>query len=100
MTSSRQTAAELPPISVTVLVAPTGTKDLPVEVGRTSADYEYRILTIPRGSTRAQLREVLTEQAEYGRWDLVRTRVYMGGGKRVWLRRRFMRVAGTLHGAR
>jgi hypothetical protein len=44
----------------------------------------------------AELRRRLTEDAEYGRWELARIRVYLGGGRRIWLRRRTMRVASTL----
>ncbi|MDU6928507.1 MAG: DUF5703 family protein, partial [Dermabacter sp.] len=37
-------------------------------------------------------REALTDEAEYGRWELARTQKFIGGGKKVWLRRRIMRV--------
>jgi hypothetical protein len=46
------------------------------------------------------VRATLTEQSEYGRWDLVRTRLYLGGGKKVWMRRRIIRVASTLQTSR
>lgn len=39
---------------------------------------------------------MLTEAAEYGRWELARTSVYLGGERRVWLRRRIMTVRSTL----
>lgn len=70
--------------------------DLPVETGRTPADYEFRILTVPRGTSTSTVRSALTEQSEYGRWELVRTRLYMGGAKKVWMRRRIIRVTSTL----
>lgn len=60
-----------------------------------SADYEYRVFTLPRGTSRAESRQLLTEQAEYGRWELARLQMMFGGGRRVWLRRRIMRVERT-----
>ncbi|MGO1388911.1 DUF5703 family protein [Brachybacterium alimentarium] len=75
---------------------PRGLRDLPVERGRRPADYEFQIITVPRESSVGQVRRTLTEQAEYGRWEHARTRVYLGGGKKVWLRRRIIRVESTL----
>jgi Family of unknown function (DUF5703) len=57
--------------------------------------YEYRVLTLPRETTRADARRVLTEHAEYGRWELARVRLYVGGSRKVWLRRKIIRVART-----
>ncbi len=57
--------------------------------------YEYRVLTLPRETSSAQARQLLTEQAEYGHWELARVRLYLGGARRVWLRRRIIRVART-----
>lgn len=85
-----------PSTAVQVLVAPTGVADLPVEKGRRTEDYEYQIVTIPRRESLASVRSNLAEQAEYGRWELARTRVYIGGEKKVWLRRRIIRVSSTL----
>lgn len=71
-------------------------RDLPVERGRRAEDYEFQILTVPRGASVAQVRAELAEQAEYGRWEHARTRLYLGGGKKVWMRRRIIRVQSTL----
>ncbi|WP_461021379.1 DUF5703 family protein [Thalassiella azotivora] len=57
--------------------------------------YEYRVLTLPRGTSRGEARQLLTEHAEYGRWELARVLVYVGGARRVWLRRRILRVRRT-----
>ncbi|MDP4690416.1 MAG: DUF5703 family protein [Candidatus Nanopelagicales bacterium] len=38
---------------------------------------------------------MLTECAEYGHWELARLRLYPDGRRRVWLRRRVMKVART-----
>lgn len=58
--------------------------------------YEYRVLTIPRSTSRGDARRLLTEQAEYGRWELARTSLYAGGDRKVWLRRKIIRVRSTL----
>jgi Family of unknown function (DUF5703) len=56
------------------------------------ADYEYRVFRLPRGTSRSDARRVLTEHAEYGGWELARVQISFGGGRRVWLRRRIIRV--------
>ncbi|KSW19919.1 MULTISPECIES: DUF5703 family protein [Cellulomonas] len=58
--------------------------------------WEYRMLTIPRSTSRNDARRMLTDEAEYGRWELARTRLYAGGERRVWLRRKIIRVRSTL----
>ena len=63
--------------------------------GRGAGDYEYREIALPRGVSRAQALQVLTEHAEYGRWELARVLLYAGGRRRVWLRRRILRVSRT-----
>jgi hypothetical protein len=61
-----------------------------------SADYEYRVISLPRGTSRSDARRLLTEHAEYGRWELARVQISFGGARRVWLRRRIIRVERTL----
>ena len=75
---------------------PRGWQDLPSARGRRAADYEFPISTGPRGTSVGQVRAELAEQAEYGRWEHARTRLYVGGGKKVWMRRRIIRVESTL----
>jgi hypothetical protein len=58
--------------------------------------YEYRVLTIPRSTNRNDARRLLTDEAEYGRWELARTRLFAGGDRKVWLRRKIIRVRSTL----
>ncbi|MBN9327656.1 MAG: hypothetical protein J0I87_12185 [Cellulomonas sp.] len=58
--------------------------------------YEYRTLTIPRTTDGNDARRLLTYEAEYGRWELARTRMYVGGERRVLLRRKIIRVQSTL----
>lgn len=58
--------------------------------------YEYRVLTLPRSLSRNDTRRLLTDEAEYGRWELARTVLYVGGERKVWLRRKIIRVRSTL----
>lgn len=58
--------------------------------------YEFRIVTLPRSTSRIDACRLLTDEAEYGRWELARTRLYAGGERRVWLRRKIIRVESTL----
>lgn len=62
-------------------------------LGAADADFEYRVIEMPRGTTRAEARRALTDHAEYGRWELARVRLEFGGARRVWLRRRIIRVS-------
>lgn len=59
-------------------------------------EYELRIVTIDPHLSRQEAKELLTDEAEYGRWELDRTRLYMGGTRKVWLRRRIMRIKRTV----
>lgn len=61
------------------------------------AQYEYRVVSFPSRTSRAEATQVLTEQAEYGRWELARTVVYFGGARKMWLRRRIQRVRRAAH---
>lgn len=63
---------------------------------RAGPEYQVRVLTIPAATSRGDVRRLLTEEAEYGRWELARTRVYMGGLRKVWLRRPIIRVQRTM----
>ncbi|WP_129337772.1 DUF5703 family protein [Cellulomonas endophytica] len=62
------------------------------------AAWEYRVLTLPTSTSRSEATRLLTEQAEYGRWELARTRLFAGGLRKVWLRRKIIRVRSTLAG--
>ncbi|PZR52495.1 hypothetical protein DNL40_11425 [Xylanimonas oleitrophica] len=68
----------------------------PVSAWRTHGQYEYRVVTIDRATSVPDARRMLTEEAEYGRWELARTRLYVGGERKVWLRRKIIKVASTL----
>jgi hypothetical protein len=58
--------------------------------------YEYRVLTIEPPAGRNDVRRLLTEEAEYGRWELARSLLYAGGRRKIWLRRKIIHVESTL----
>ena len=60
-----------------------------------SSRFEWRVVDIARDVSKKEARALLTEQAEYGHWELARSVVFIGGSRRVWLRRRTMRVERT-----
>ncbi|MBJ2119705.1 hypothetical protein I6N91_01775 [Arthrobacter sp. MSA 4-2] len=57
--------------------------------------YEYLVLTVNAGEPLGAARKVLTEHAEYGKWELERSCIYLGGSRRYWLRRKVLRVERT-----
>ncbi|TWP33218.1 DUF5703 family protein [Leekyejoonella antrihumi] len=57
--------------------------------------YEYRVLEFGRDISRSDIRQSLTDHAEYGHWELARSCLYLGGRRRVWLRRKIIRVQRT-----
>ena len=63
--------------------------------GATTGKYEYLVLSVKPGESIAEARQRVREHSEYGRWELERSRLYMGGGRRYWLRRRVMTVERT-----
>ncbi len=58
-------------------------------------EYEYRVLTFGPATSRAEARQAVVEHAEYGHWELARTVGYVNGQRRMWLRRKVMRVQRT-----
>lgn len=60
-----------------------------------TSSYQWRIVDLPRHLTRHEASRMLAEQAEYGAWELARSVIFVGGGRRVWLRRRTLRVERT-----
>jgi hypothetical protein len=58
-------------------------------------EYEFRRLSLPRGTSRRAARQVLTEHAEYGHWELARLRLFPDGSRTVVLRRRIIRAVRT-----
>lgn len=58
--------------------------------------YEYLVLTVRPDDSLHEARRRLVEHSEYGKWELERSVLYMGGGRRFWLRRRVMQVQRTV----
>jgi hypothetical protein len=59
-------------------------------------EYEFERFRLPRTASRAAVRQLLTERAEYGGWELARLRLYADGTRKVELRRRIIRVRRPL----
>ncbi len=66
-----------------------------LETRPASSRTQWRVVDIPRDIARQETAQLLSEQAEYGRWELARTVIFVGGARRVWLRRRAMQVDRT-----
>ncbi|MET4061433.1 hypothetical protein ABIB35_003005 [Arthrobacter sp. UYP6] len=58
-------------------------------------DYEYLVVSVNPSDSISEARRIITEHAEYGKWELQRSCIYRGGARRFWLRRRIMRVRRT-----
>jgi uncharacterized protein DUF5703 len=59
------------------------------------SEYEVQQLLVPRHESRGAVRRLLAEYAEYGGWELARLRKYPDGTRKVWLRRRIIRMMRT-----
>lgn len=55
------------------------------------AEYSYLVLNLPRGTSRDVTRQILTDHAEYGDWELARMRMFADGSGKATLRRRIIR---------
>jgi hypothetical protein len=60
-----------------------------------AAEYEFQHLRLPREVSRGVARRLLTDQAEYGHWELATLRLSPDGSRRVTLRRRIIRAVRT-----
>lgn len=61
-----------------------------------SVEYEVERVRLGRHVSRGAVRQLLTEQAEYGGWELTRLRRYSDGTRDVWIRRKIIRVVATV----
>ena len=59
-------------------------------------EYSYLVIRLPRGTTRDTARRILTDHAEYGRWELARLRLNADGSRKATLRRSIIRAVRTL----
>ena len=76
-------------------ISPQSRSGAVVPSGRTTpraSHIETRTVVIPASVSRADARQMLANEAEYGKWELARVLLYRGGARRVWLRRRAMKV--------
>jgi hypothetical protein len=76
-------------------IAPTLRRVEPLPEDLPGGDYEYRMMVLPRLIGRVQTQRLLTELAEQEHWELARVRMSWGGVRRVWVRRRIIRVVRT-----
>ena len=58
--------------------------------------YEYLVLTVSPDDSLPEARRRLVEHSEYGKWELERSKLYVGGGRRIWLRLRVMQFQRTV----
>ena len=64
----------------------------------TMAEYAYLVVYLPRGTSRDArdaARQVLTDHAEYGGWELSKLRLSADGSRKATLRRRIIRPVRT-----
>lgn len=59
-------------------------------------EFEYQRVFIPRETSRTAALRLLTDHAEYGHWELDRTRLYPDGSRKVILKRKIIRARSTL----
>ena len=61
-----------------------------------SVEYEVERVRLGYQVPRSAVRQLLTEHAEYGGWELTRLRRYRDGSRDVWIRRKIIRVPLTV----
>jgi hypothetical protein len=59
------------------------------------AEYSYRVVYLPRGMPLDDARRILTDQAEYGQWELARMCRNADGSRKATLRRQIIRQVRT-----
>jgi hypothetical protein len=58
-------------------------------------EYQYRVMVFPSGVSAGDLFRAVSQETEYGHWELSRLLLYFGGARKVWLRRKIIRVQRT-----
>jgi hypothetical protein len=61
-----------------------------------AVEYEVERVRLGRHLSRNAVHQLLTDQAEYGGWELTRLRRYRDGTRDVWIRRKIIRVHATV----
>src|SRR5712691_2458026 len=69
---------------------------LPMRTIKVMAEYSYLVLNLPRGTSRDAARQILTDHAEYGDWELAALRRFADGSRTATLRRRIIRQYGPI----
>ena len=59
-------------------------------------EYQVHRVRLDRHLSRRAVRQLLTDRAEYGGWEVARLRRYRDGTRDVWIRRKIIRVAASL----
>ena len=54
-------------------------------------EYQVERVRLGRHLSRGAVRQLLTEHAEYGGWELTQLRRYRDGTRDVWIRRKIIR---------
>lgn len=71
-------------------------KPAPATKGSPLRQFEYLLITVPAGESVPGAYQRLREHAEYGKWELERSTLYMGGQRKYLMRRKVLRVERTL----
>ena len=58
-------------------------------------EFSYRVVYLPRSTSRDAARRILTDHAEHGDWELARLRLYADGSRKATLRRQIIRAVRT-----
>jgi hypothetical protein len=61
-----------------------------------NVEYVVERVRVERHVPRTAVRQLLTEQAEYGGWELTRLRRYRDGTRDIWIRRKIIRVTPSI----
>ena len=64
--------------------------------GTKMVEYEVERVRLGRHISRRAVRQLLTDHAEYGGWELARLRRYSDGSREVWIRRKIIKVMPSL----
>ena len=59
--------------------------------------YEYLVITVSPGEHVPTAYQRLREHAAYGKWELERSTLFMGGARKYLMRRKVLRVERTLN---
>jgi Family of unknown function (DUF5703) len=60
------------------------------------AEFSYLVIYLPRETTRDAAKQILTDHAEYGHWELAGLRLNPDGSRKATLRRPIIRVVRTV----